>query len=199
MSNSSGSRSTTVAIAVSKASPPAPSVAPAAVAADKPVQAYRLKMQGYTVEQIATNMRVCQRTIHRWLTKHKEEYATQLQSQPGVNVLAEHIAALEEMERLAMQDYRRSSGNRDRHSFLKAAMNARQQIIDLQLKVGVMPSSPSQLHVSVQDSSPLASAAEKEASLSREELTARLIELVGNPKQLPPLTLTDEGFSDSQN
>lgn len=179
-------------VVVSKAAQPAASCAATAAEADKPVKAYRLKMQGFTVELIAKNMGVCQRTVYRWLKEHSEEYVAQLQAQPAINVLAEHIAALEEMERLALQDYRRATGNRDRHSFLKAAGSFRQQIIDLQVKVGVMPSSASRLHVSVQDSCPLAGAGDDVPKPTKEELMARLIELVGNRKQLPPLDYSDE-------
>jgi hypothetical protein len=195
MSNSSESISTTaVTIAAPKSSQPSAETPPNVAEEGKPVQAYRMKMQGFTAERVAKSMGVCERTVYRWFEQHKEEYATQLQSQPAVNVLAEHVSAFEEYERLAQRDYWRASGNRDRHSFLKAAIDARQRIIDLQLKVGVLPSSPSQLHVSVQDTSPLAGLAEKETSLSREELQVRLVELLGNPNQLPPLTLPDEGY-----
>ena len=202
MSDSSEAGAVSVtAVTVSKASPPALSIAATAAEPDKPVQAYRLKMKGYTVELIAKSMCVCERTIHRWLKQHNEEYATQLQSQPAINVLAEHVSALAEYERLAMEDYRRASGVRDRHSLIKAAASFRQMSIELQLKVGVMPSSASRLHVSVQDASPVARIEEEETKLTKEELMARIVHLVGTQPELPPLDFSEEGrgYGDTEN
>jgi len=192
MSHSSGASSTALAAtANSQVSQSANGLTSKDPSPSKPVRAYRLKMQGFTVEQISKSMRASERTVYRWLQQHKEEYAAQLQRQSPVNALAEHVAALEELERLALQGYRQATGSRDRHSFLKAAGRFRQQIIDLQLKVGVIPTSPKKLHVSMQDSMPSVGHGE-EKSMSREEMMAKIIELVGNPAELPPLTLIDE-------
>ncbi|MDD9923296.1 MAG: helix-turn-helix domain-containing protein [Boseongicola sp.] len=154
--------------------------------------AFKMKMQGFSAAEVARVHGVSERTVYRWWKEHAAEYAETIKDQRPINIIAEHITALDEMERLALRTHHRSSGVRDQLSALAAARQARQMKIDLQLKVGALPTSPSQLYVSVDDTASKAmgiSAQTKPAT--REEAIQKITELLIHERRMPEFSGED--------
>jgi len=149
-------------------------------------------MQGFSAAEVARVHGVSERTVFRWWKSHAQDYAETIKAESPINVIAEHIASLDEMERLALRTHHRASGVRDQLGALAAARQARQMKIDLQLKVGALPKSPSQLYVSVDDAASKAMGISRESKpASREEALQKLAHLIVHERRMPEFSEED--------
>lgn len=115
-------------------------------------------MQGFAIPKIARLFRVSERTIHRWLAQHVDEFRESFENVPACNLIAEQLQDITEMERIAMTESMKAGSKRDKYGLLKAAMQARQMRIDLMLKTGVLPQEPARLYSVMVEEKPTVSA-----------------------------------------
>lgn len=148
--------------------------------------AYRMRMDGFTAAEVARVHRVSERTVYRWWKAHAAEFAESIKAESPINVIADHLAALDEMERKALRIHHRASGVRDQLGALAAARQARQMKIDLQVKVGALPTSPSQLYVSVDETASKSFGISQQSKpATREEAIRKLAELLVYERRMP--------------
>jgi transposase-like protein len=167
-------------------------IAKPASPASKHAQAFKLKMQGRTAAEIARVLGVSERTVYRYWKEHAHEYADSIKTESPVNVIADHLASLDEMERKALRQHERASGSRDEHAALSLALKIRQAKIDLQTKVGVLPTSPSQLYVSVDETASAAvSHRAPNEPATREEAIKKLHHLLIHERRMPDFSSDD--------
>ncbi len=109
------------------------------------IQARRKKIQllrrqhNLTVDEIAKTLGVHENTIKSDIRSMSQENRERAVSTEAYEEIGNHIATLEEIEALAMQDYHKcKEGDSKRNQFLRTAMDARKDIIALQTQAGLI-------------------------------------------------------------
>ena len=168
--------------------PPAPHTAPKSTEITthdvRPHNAYRMKMRGMQVSAIAKAFGVCERTIHRWFAQHVDEFRESLESQPAANLIARQLAELEEMQQHALTEAANCGSKRDKVAFLKTALSAKSQIIDLMLSTGVIPKTPEKLYTVMIDEKRVTGSAGEETVRSTDEIKENIIKLLKNCRSI---------------
>jgi hypothetical protein len=134
---------------------------------DLKVRAYQLKVSGSTYTEISTTLGVSSDTARDWVLEITRAVRHRLESIPAADALVDNIVYFEHMESTFLASAAEilesgkavnSSGqvvNRTRGSasrwdlylkFLRAAMDARKQKIDLMQSCGILPKSTDQLY-----------------------------------------------------
>jgi DNA-binding CsgD family transcriptional regulator len=103
---------------------------------------------GMTYTQIAQTLRVHKNTVVTDVKHVRGENRERAVNAEAYDEIGDHVASLEEAERLAMIDYHACRpGDAKRNSFLRTAMQARGEKIQLQQSVGVIPKVADNLNI----------------------------------------------------
>ena len=111
-------------------------------------KAYELRLSGRTLREIAELFGVTQGTVSTWITKYNKTLQEAAQDSTFLGLYVDNITFLEAYEKIAVtmaQGEEGSKSERDRISWLQLALKTRQTMIDMQAKVGVLPTDPNGL------------------------------------------------------
>lgn len=155
-------------------------------------EAYELKNKGIPVSKIAEHFGVSPATIYNWHTKYIEQHRKRTESVPSIDILTEHLKFLDDLEQLCLyeanmlgidelDDIRPPNTLRkksEKVKFLKAAMDARQLKIQLQLKTGVLSVEPEKIYHAVVVNKPGETVVEDKPTRTKEEVADSIKKLL---------------------
>lgn len=147
-------------------------------------EAYLMKRSGEQIKAIASKFGVDVRTIHRWLMTYEENYRKALEEKPMVNLIAEEVAKLDEMEHTARKLASASRSDAHCRGYLNLALKAliaKQQFL---LNVGVLPTEPAKIYTTISSNQPGDSRTSSSDERSDEEIQQNIIELLKHARSL---------------
>jgi len=166
------------------------------------------RMRGVAVEQIAAHLSISKDTVYADIRRYLEDYRKQIEEQPPVNLIAEQMQFLENMEAMCLHEANQSdvedevidaatgriirrgsvgkNGDRDKVSYLMTALKARDMKVKLLVETGLIPKDMQNMYKSL-----LEQAAPEEDDLrkdvnarTREEIMESIATLVKHGKRL---------------
>lgn len=104
--------------------------------------AYKMKLSGRSVQEIADSFGVDRTTIYRWCCKVETEAQEQLANTPVFNIISQEVARLTDLEEQARQGAENTVSDRSKAMFLAEARRAAVARQNLLISVGIVPKAP---------------------------------------------------------
>jgi predicted DNA-binding protein (UPF0251 family) len=147
-------------------------------------EAYKLRLSGMPVHEIAKKLGVDRTTIWRRCREVEREFASQLEKTPQFNILAVEIKRLIDLEELSRQFADNSKSERAKALHIGNAIKACQARQKLLLDAGVLEREPTKIFSAIVDLKTASQNKKKPGELrSREELIEDVIRKLGNATQ----------------
>lgn len=146
---------------------------PLAATMSRQDKVWSYKMKGIPVEQIAAHMGICKDTVYADIRRYLEEYRRQFEEQPAINLIAEQMQFLDNMEAMCLHEANQAevddemidaatgriikrksiskNGDRDKVSFLMTALKARDMKQKLLVETGLIPTDMQNMYKSLQE------------------------------------------------
>jgi hypothetical protein len=139
--------------------------------------AYRLRLAGEGVSNLAERFKVDRTTIWRWISRVEEEAAKQLATEPIFNIISREVARLTDLEAQSRaaalnlaDDAKAKIGHLD---LARRCCMARTSLL---LRIGLLPALPEKVFNVINDNRPMSMLDEPaETSYTREEVIQTLI------------------------
>lgn len=148
--------------------------------------AYRLKLQGISPDDIGKRFCVSRVTVWRWCKAVEAEYRESIETEPVLNQIASEIARLDDLEQQNRDAAAKARAGRERALFLSEARKCAGQRANLKLSVGILPRAPEKLFAAVADLRPadLANPNDNPSTRSRDDIIAELIGRLENSRTI---------------
>lgn len=146
--------------------------------------AYRMKLAGRAMQDIADTFGVCRETVWRWCCKVEIEAQEQLANVPVFNIIAREVARLDDLEQQARASAEATKSDRAKAIFLSEARRAAVSRQSLLLSVGIIPKMPDQIFRVTATFKPDEGAAIPPERIPRTEAIARLIESMETARRI---------------
>lgn len=146
-------------------------------------QAYKLRLQGMAVGDIAAKFGVCRETIWRWCKLVEQEFLRQLETTPAFNIIAEQFKRLRDLEEENRQAAAGAKSERAKAMFFAVALKALQAQNELLLDVGILDRAPDKLFSVVTNARPQPDKVPREHR-SRQELISDLVDKLSRATHL---------------
>ena len=140
-------------------------------------EAYRLKLAGQKIEQIARVMKVDERTVYRWLNAYRKAYCKSMAGTPAVNLIADQAVEYAYIADEARKAADATKSETQKRGFWMVAIKAAKARQELLLETGIMPKEPERLYTLTQAMKPKEPERREEAR-SREEIEQEIIEML---------------------
>lgn len=149
-------------------------------------EAYRLRRRGVKVSDIASKFGVDVRTVHRWVRSYYEAYRQCLEETPVVNLIAEEVADLKDLEHTAMQAANDAVDDCNRRGYFNLVLKTMRARHQLLLEVGVLPKEPTKIYNAVQEFKPhdVLSSSEDEDGRTEEEMRSEIMNLLRHARTI---------------
>ena len=138
--------------------------------------AYRMKLAGRAMQEIADTFSVDRSTIWRWCRQVEAEAQSQLADEPVLNIIAREVARLTDLEEQARQGAGNSKSDRAKAMYLSEARRAAVSRQNLLTTTGIIPKAPDQIFRVTADLKPSEVIESPDERLPREEAIQQLIE-----------------------
>jgi transposase-like protein len=146
-------------------------------------QAYKLRLQGMAVSDIAARFGVCRETIWRWCRAVADEFTRQLETTPAFNIIAEQFKRLRDLEEENRTAAAGAKSERAKAMFFAVALKALQAQNELLLDVGILDRAPDKLFSVVTNARPQPEKVPREHR-SRQELISDLVDKLSRATHL---------------
>jgi hypothetical protein len=146
-------------------------------------QAYKLRLQGMAVGDIAAQFGVCRETIWRWCKLVEQEFLRQLETTPAFNIIAEQFKRLRDLEEENRTAAAGAKSERAKAMFYAVALKALQAQNELLLDVGILDRAPDKLFSVVTNARPQPQQVPREHR-SREQLINDLLDKLSRATHL---------------
>jgi hypothetical protein len=181
---------------------------PLGVAMSRADKVWSFRMRGVPVEQIAAHMGICKDTVYEDIRRYLEDYRRQIEEQPPINLIAEQMQFLDNMEAMCLHEanqtdvedemidaatgriIRRASvkknGDKDKVSYLLTALKARDMKQKLLVETGLIPKDMQNMYKSLREqATPEDTDLRKDVNArSREDIMESIANLVKHGKRL---------------
>lgn len=168
-------------------------------------QAWQYKMMGLPIPAIAKSLGVSSRTVDRILKEGRKRHLEGIESDTKAQTLAGQIHTLEEFERMCLHEAAFLKGERitdasgqakttkegllqlaNKQKFIKLAMDARKQIIDLYLNTGVLPRELGRMYHTMEDEGKVQDKTVEEVTKpkDRKEVLGSLLDALENTSRI---------------
>jgi len=141
-------------------------------------EAYRLHRAGQTMSQIAHAFGVSERTIYRWIESYEDQYRGSIEGKPVLNLIAEELAKLDDLEREGMREAAATKFPTQRRGYLLIALKAMTARHALLLEVGILPREPTKIYGALQELKPLVAESGADHTRTEEQIRDDILALL---------------------
>lgn len=138
--------------------------------------AYRMKLAGRAMQEIADNFSVDRSTIWRWCRQVEAEAQSQLADEPVLNIIAREVARLTDLEEQSRAGAEAAKSDRAKAMYLSEARRAAVSRQNLLTATGIIPRAPEQIFRVTADLKPNEVIESTDERLPRDEAIQQLIE-----------------------
>lgn len=138
--------------------------------------AYRMKLAGRAMQEIADTFSVDRTTVWRWCSKVEQEAQSQLADEPVLNIIAREVARLTDLEEQARTGAEVAKSDRAKAMYLSEARRAAVSRQNLLTATGIIPRAPEQIFRVTADLKPNEVVESNEERLTRNEAIGQLID-----------------------
>ena len=139
-------------------------------------EAYRMKLSGQSIQDIADTFSVDRVTIWRWCKAVEAEAVSQLADEPVLNIIAREVSRLTDLEEQTRAGAANTKSDRSKAMFLSEARRAAVSRQNLLIATGIIPKAPDQIFRVTADLKPTDKVETPEERLSRDEAIKQLID-----------------------
>jgi len=138
--------------------------------------AYRMKLAGRAIQDIADTYKVDRTTVWRWCKAVEQETMSQLADEPVFNLIVREVSRLTDNEEQARDGAEQTTSDRAKAMFLAEARRAAVSRQNLLITTGIFPKAPEQIYRVTATMKPKTENDESTELLSRAESINALIE-----------------------
>ena len=139
-------------------------------------EAYRMRLAGHGMQEIADTFGVDRTTVWRWCCKVEEEAQTQLANEPIFNIVAREVSRLTDLEEQARTAAETAKSDRAKALYLSEARRAAVSRQQLLLSTGIVPKAPEQIFRVTADMKPDDGTRKAPLIIPRDEAIQQLID-----------------------
>ncbi|ADB15134.1 hypothetical protein Psta_0446 [Pirellula staleyi DSM 6068] len=138
-------------------------------------EAYRMKLAGCSMQEIADSFSVDRTTIWRWCQKVEAEAQAQIANEPVFNIIVRELARLTDLEEQARTAAENAKSDRAKAMYISEARRAAVSRQSLLLSTGIIPKVPDQIFRVTATMKPSDQQEQPVERLNREEAIAQII------------------------